>query len=181
MTANWVSLINRISSVLTLPARVLPAPADAISGVLAGLLEVLKIVGVGVALHLPGLEAMTPGSQFLQGLGQATNVTPEYFAAAADFEPGPILANLFNSLDNEARVVDSAIFDHVLNDIAVPTEGVWNPAYLTDPNSPATPIPGFPIDDPARRLIIGPGSIYWHCDYFDDPGMRAALLQWLPG
>lgn len=181
VTANWVGLVNRISSVLTLPAKVLPAPADAISGVLAGLLEVLKIVGVGVALDLPGLEAMTPGSQFLQGLGQATNVTPEYFAAAADFEPGPVLANLFNGLDDEGRVVDSAIFDHIHNDIAVPTEGVWNPASITYPNSPATPIPGFPIDDPARRLVIGPGSVYWHCDYFDDPAMRAALLQWLPG
>ncbi len=178
VTANWDSLVNRISSLLTLPAKVLPAPADAISGVLAGLLEVLKIVGVGVALDLPGLEAMTPGSQFLQGLGQATNVTPEYFAAAADFEPGPVLANLFNGLDDEARVVDSAIFGHVHNDLAVPTEGVWNPACLTDP---ATPVPGFPIDDPARRLIIGPGSVYWHCDYFDDPAMRAALLRWLPG
>jgi hypothetical protein len=180
VTGNWEGLVNRVSSVLTLPAQVLPAPADAISGVLAGLLEVLKIVGVGVALHLPGLEAMTPGSQFLQGLGQATNVTPEYFAAAADFEPGPVLANLFNGLDDEGKVVDSAIFDHVHNDIAVPTEGVWNPASLTSPDSPATPIPGFPIDC-ARRLVIGPGSVYWHCDYFDDPAMRTALLQWLPG
>jgi hypothetical protein len=181
VTANWVSLVSRITSVLTLPAKVLPAPADAISGVLAGLLEVLKIVGVGVALDLPGLEAMTPGSPFLQGLGQAAKVTPEYFAAAADFEPGPVLANLFNGLDDAGRVVDSAIFKDVRNDIAVPTEGVWNPACLTDPDSPATPIPGFPIDDPARRLVIGPGSVYWHCDYFDDPAMRAALLQWLPG
>lgn len=180
VTKNWDSLVSRISSVLTLPAKVLPAPADAISGVLAGLLEVLKIVGVGVSLDLPGLEAMNPGSQFLQTLGHATNVTPEYFAAAADFEPGPILANLFNGLDDEGRVVDSAIFDHVHNDIAVPTEGVWNPACLTDPNTPANPIPGFPID-PARTLLIGPGSVYWHCDYFDDPAMRAALLQWLPG
>jgi hypothetical protein len=181
VTSNWVSMINRLSSVLTLPAKVLPAPADAISGVLAGLLEVLKIVGVGVALDLPGLEAMTPGSPFLQGLSQGPKVTPEYFAAAADFEPGPVLANLFNGLDDKGRVVDSAIFEHVHNDIAVPTEGVWNPASLTDPNSPATAIPGFPIDDPARRLVIGPGSVYWHCDYFDDPAMRAALLQWLPG
>ena len=181
VTTNWEGLVNRISSVLTLPAKVLPAPADAISGVLAGLLEVLKIVAVGVALDLPGLEAMTPGSQFLQSLAQATNVTPQYFAAAADFEPGPVLANLFNHLDAEGRVVDSAIFDHVNNDIAVPTEGVWNPPPITVPDSRATPIPGFPIDDPARRLVIGPGSIYWHCDYFDDPAMRAALLQWLPG
>jgi hypothetical protein len=181
VTANWVGMANRISSVLTLPAKVLPAPADAISGVLAGLLEVLKIVGVGVALDLPGLEAMTPGSQFLQSLAQATNVTPEYFAAAADFEPGPVLANLFNRLDDEGRVVDTTIFDHVHNDIAVPTEGVWNPPPITVPDSPAIPIPGFPINDPARKLAIGPGSIYWHCDYFDDPAMRAALLRWLPG
>jgi hypothetical protein len=180
MTEKWEGMVNRISSVLTLPAKVLPAPADAISGVLAGLLEVLKIVAVGVALELPGLEAMTPGSPFLQGLAQATNVTPQYFAAAADFEPGPVLANLFNRLDDEGRVVDSEIFDGIHNDIAVPTEGVWNPASLTGPDSPATPIPGFPID-PARRLVIGPGSVYWHCDYFDDPAMRAALLQWLPG
>jgi hypothetical protein len=182
VTTNWEGLINRISSVLTLPAKVLPAPADAISGVLAGLLEVLKIVAVGVALDLPGLEAMTPGSPFLQSLAQATNVTPEYFAASADFEPGPVLANLFNRLDAEGRVVDTAIFDHVHNDIAVPTEGVWNPPPITIPDSPAAiPIPGFPIGDPERRLAIGPGSTYWHCDYFDDPAMRAALLQWLPG
>jgi len=180
VTQNWEGMVNRISSLLTLPAKVLPAPADAITGVLAGLLEVLKIAAVGVALDLPGLEAMTPGSQFLQDLAQAANVTPEYFAAAADFEPGPVLANLFNRLDDEGRVVDSEIFDGVHNDIAVPTGGVWDPASVSSPDSPATPIPGFPID-PARRLVIGPGSIYWHCDYFDDPAMRAALLQWLPG
>ena len=182
MTQNWVGMVNRISSVLTLPAKVLPAPADAISGVLAGLLEVLKIVAVGVALDLPGLEAMTLGSQFLQSLAQAANGTSEYFAAAADFEPGPVLANLFNRLDDEGRVVDSEIFDGVHNDIAVPTEGVWDPASIKDPNSPAPaiPIPGFPIE-PARKLVIGPGSVYWHCDYFDDPAMRAALLRWLPG
>lgn len=172
------------NSLLTLPAKVLPAPADAISGVLAGLLEVLKIVAVGVALDLPGLEAMTPGSDFLQGLAQAANLTtkPDYFAAAADFEPGPLLANLFNRLDDEGRVVDSEIFKDVHNDIAVPTEGVWNPDCIKDPDSPAPAItfPDFPID-PAHRLVIGPGSIYWHCDYFDDPAMRAALLQWLPG
>ena len=127
VTKNWDSLVNRVSSLLTLPAKVLPAPADAISGVLAGLLEVLKIVAVGVALDLPGLEAMNPGCRFMQDLGQATKDTPEYFAAAADFEPGPILANLFNGLDDKARVVDSAIFDQIHNDIAVPTEGVYNP------------------------------------------------------
>jgi pimeloyl-ACP methyl ester carboxylesterase len=179
---HWVALINRISSVFTLPAKVLPAPADVISEILVGLLEILKIVGVGVALDLPGLEAMCPDSTFLQNLGRAASVPPPaYYAASADFEPGPVLANLFNHLDDEGRVVDTEIFDHVHNDIAVPTDGVWNPA---NPNglasSPAADaVPGFPIDDPARRLNIGPGSVYWHCDYFGDPAMRAALLAWL--
>ena len=179
---NWVALINRISSVFTLPAKVLPAPADVISEILAGLLEVLKIVGVGVALDLPGLEAMSPGSTFLQNLGRAASVPlPAYYAASADFEPGPVLANLFNHLDDEGRVVDTEIFDHVHNDIAVPTDGVWNPANPDGLASSlaADAIPGFPIDDPARRLNIGPGSVYWHCGYFGDPAMRAALLAWL--
>jgi hypothetical protein len=185
VAGNWVTLINRLSSLFTLPAKVLPAPADAISEILAGLLEVLKIVGVGVALDLPGLEDMAPGSAFLQNLGQTTTLRPPtYYAASADFEPGPILANLFNHLDDIGRVVDTEIFDHVHNDIAVPTDGVWNPANPNglNPPPPADPIPGFPIDDQARRLNIGPGSIYWHCGYFGDPAMRAALLAWLqPG
>jgi hypothetical protein len=173
-TNNWVNLINRISSVLTLPAKVLPAPADAIAEILAGLLEVLKIVAVGVALDLPGLQAMVPGCQFLQNLAKAAAApAPQYYAAAANFEPGPVLANLFNRLDDEGRVIDSEVFPNIHNDIAVPTDGVWNPA-------PATPVPGFPVD-PTRHLTIGPGSIYWHCNYFDDPAMRTALLQWLPG
>jgi hypothetical protein len=101
---------------------------------------------------------MTPGSQFLQGLGQATNVTSEYFAAAADFEPGPILANLFNGLDDEGRVVDAAIFDHVYNDIAVPTEGVWNRPVsrfrtarlpLSRASRSTTPRAGWPSDPAA--------------------------------
>jgi pimeloyl-ACP methyl ester carboxylesterase len=181
MTKNWEALVNRISSVLTLPAKVLPAPADVIAEILAALLEVLKIVGVGVALDLPGLEDMNPTSDFLANLRDTpASALPEYFAAAADFEPGPILANLFNRLDDLGRVVDTDIFDGVHNDIAVPTDGVWDPA---NPNGLAPPpaaggIPGFPIDT-AHRLDIGPGSVYWHCGYFDDPAMRAALLQWL--
>ena len=64
-TGKWEALVNRISSVLTLPAKVLPAPADVVAGILAGLLEMMKIIGVGVALDLPGLEDMRPGSPFL--------------------------------------------------------------------------------------------------------------------
>jgi pimeloyl-ACP methyl ester carboxylesterase len=177
---HWVALVNRISSVLTLPAKILPAPADAISEILAGLLEVLKLVGVGVALDLPGLEDMCPDSECLKSLGQTASLPrPTYYAAAADFEPGPVLANLFNRLDDMGRVVDTEIFDHVHNDIAVPTDGVWDPANpngLTPPPA-AGAIPGFPIDV-ARRLNVGHGNV-WHCGYFGDPAMRAKLLTWL--
>ena len=165
-----------------MPAKVLPVPVDVISGILAGLLEVMKIVGVGVALDLPGLEDMNPGSAYLRALATPTPAPPpEYYAAAADFEPGPILADLFKGLDDMARVMDSKIFDGIRNDIAVPTQGVWDPAVLgTLATPPISSIPGFPIDD-TRRLAIGPSSEYWHCSYFHDPAMRAALLQWLPG
>src|SRR5215813_14679106 len=52
-------------------------------------------------------------------LGHATtSPPPQYLAAAADFEPGPVFANLFNGLDDEGKVVDPAIFPHVHKDIA---------------------------------------------------------------
>ena len=54
-------------------------------------------------LPLPGLEAMTPGSQFLQGLGQATNVTPEYFAAAASSYLALGVIALFTSVPKSER------------------------------------------------------------------------------
>jgi hypothetical protein len=180
VTRNWVALINRLTSVMTLPAKILPAPVDEVTEVLAGLMEVLKIVAVGLALSLPGLEDMAPGSAFLNELAQAPGPPPQYFAAAADFEPGPLLANLFNRLDDLARVVDDEIFSGVHNDIAVPTRGIWDPVNPNgrDPAPDDAAIPGFPIPE-GRRLAIGPGSVYWHCSYFHDQALRDALVEWL--
>ncbi len=182
-TALWDKLVSRISSLLTLPAKFLPAPADEITSILAGLLEVLKALAIDSALKLPGLEDMAPDSDLLKQLSSYTGSPPEYFAAASDFEPGPLLANLFHKLDDEARVVDEAIFPGVKNDIAVPTNGVWDPANPSGSAPPptTTPVPGFPIPTD-RRLPIGPGDVYWHSAYFEDPLLRAALVRWLkPG
>ena len=178
---NWGMLVNRICSALTLPSKILPAPIDEVTSILAGILEIMKAIGVDTELALPGLEDMKPGSDLLNRLGAFVGTPPQYFAAAAEFEPGPVLANLFHSIDDLGRVVDMAVFPHVHNDIAVPTDGVWDPACpngVPDPSKPAAVIPGFPV--PAdRRLPIGPTSVYWHSAYFEDPAMRSALVEWL--
>ena len=177
---NWGALIDRVSSVLTLPSTVLPVPIDEITSILAGVLEIIKAVAVDTTVNLPGLEDMKPGSDLLARLGAFSGTAPEYFAAASEFEPGPVLANLFNSIDDLGHVVDEAIFPKIYNDIAVPTNGVWDPANPNGatPPPPTAAIPGFPVPVD-RRLPIGPTSVYWHSAYFDDPAMRAALVEWL--
>ena len=180
MSRNWISFINRISSVLTLPAMTLPAPVVGVTEVLAGVLELVKVLGVGTLDQLPGLDAMRPDSTFLAQLAGGTGGTAEYYAAAADFQPGPTLAHLFNRLDDLAHVVDDAVFPHVRNDIAVPTNGVWdpaNPAGLAEVAGTAA-VRGFPVPD-ERRLLVGQGSSSWHCTYFQDQAMRDALVRWL--
>ncbi|HEU5270900.1 MAG TPA: hypothetical protein VFU36_13325 [Jatrophihabitans sp.] len=185
MSRNWITFINRISSVLTLPALTLPAPVEGITEVLAGVLELVKVLGVGTMDQLPGLDAMRPDSTFLSRLARGNGSTAEYYAAAAEFQPGPMLAHLFNRLDDLAHVVDDAVFPHVRNDIAVPTNGVWDPADPAGLATPAgapvlrgLPVPGFPVPD-ERRLLVGRGSTYWHCTYFQDQAMRDALVRWL--
>jgi hypothetical protein len=176
---NWTAIIDRISSLLTMIDKFTPPTVDAVTTILAGILEIVKIVGVGVAADLPGLEDMQPDAEFLKALGSFTGAVPEYFAAASDFTPPPPLQHIFSKLDNEGRVVDIAVFHGAHNDIAVPTNGVWDPAN-PDGDAPGAPVAGFPVpDDPQHRLAIGPGDVYWHSAYFRDPDLRAALVTWL--
>ena len=155
-------------------------PKSATIGLLGIAAAVALLVGVGTAAELPGLEDMEPGSALFDRLAAFTGAPPVYFAAASDFEPGPVLANLFHSIDDVGRVIDVAVFHGVRNDIAVPTNGVWDPANPNGlSNPPSGPvIAGFPVPDD-RRLAIGAGSVYWHCMYFDDQAMRDALVRWL--
>lgn len=167
----WGSLIDRISTMLTLPAVALPAPVDVASEILAGLLEIVKIIGTGAKPGLPGLTAMVPGSDYLnelsqlEGLSQPAGQARAYYAAAANFVPGPLLAHLFRQLDYDARFVDAGIFDGVPNDIVVPTDSVWD---LANPEVPQE-----------RRFPITPGDTYWYCSSLGDQALRAKLLSWL--
>jgi hypothetical protein len=180
-STTWGNVVNRLTSVLTLPTAALPGPVEVVSEILAALLEITKIVGTGAALKLPGLADMKQGSAYLQGLSQPAGAqVPTYYAAAADFEPGALLTHLFHKLDDEAELVDRDIFPHVRNDIAVPTNGVWDPANPDGANPPpdGQEIPGFPVPE-ERRLPLGPGDTYWHCSYFGDEQLRTALIDWL--
>ena len=143
------------------------------------MLEIVKIVAVGTAVELPGLEDMCIGSTFLQDLADVAG-PPEYYAIAAQFVPGSVLHTVFRELDDEGRAVDGAIFPNIANDIAVPTNGVWDPA---NPNGVMPPpagaaVAGFPVPS-EKRQALGPGDHYWHCTYFTDPDACAALLRWL--
>jgi hypothetical protein len=178
-TKQWANLIDRITTVVTLPAQAIPGPIAAVADVLAGILEILKLLALDTALALPGLEAMCLGSPFLQTLTKLAS-PPNGYAIAAEFVPGNVLNTVFSEWDDIGRLVDGAIFPDIANDIAVPTNGVWDPANPTGAASPATATrpDGFPVK-PENRQAIGPGDKYWHCTYFTDPEARDALLRWL--
>ena len=177
--AKWGSFVDRISSLLTLPGLVFPPPVDEVAGIIASVLELIKVVAVDSAVKLPGLEAMKPGSDLLQALGTYTGAYPKLFGVGSSYQPGALLAHVFNGLDDASQIVDDLVFKSIANDIAVPTYGVANPA---DPGTPPPDEPGdsggFPIAGSDWLLLDGTPQ-YWHSAYFDDATVRQAILKWL--
>ena len=183
-TQNFARLVGRITSLLTLPAGALVGPAAEITEILAGLLELVKIIGIGAAVGLSGLESMLPNGPYLPELvaretaAYGTAQPPNAYAAAASFVPGPLLATAFHKLDDLGNLVDEAVFPGVPNDIAVPTAGVWDPAATGGSAPTADSL--FPVAN-AQRLEIPEGDTCWHCSYFSQDEMRAAVVNWLTG
>ena len=131
--AKWGAFVDRLSSLLTLPALVIPPPVDEVAGIIASVLELIKVVAVDGAVRLPGLESMKPGSDVLQALAAHTGYFPTLYGVGSSYQPGPLLAHVFNGLDDASKIIDDAVFQAITNDIAVPTYGVGNPA---DPSTP---------------------------------------------
>jgi pimeloyl-ACP methyl ester carboxylesterase len=181
-TKNFARLVGRITSLLTFPAAALTGPVGEVTEILAALLELVKIIGIGAAIELPGLESMLPTGAYLPELtaretaAYGAGSRPTAYAAAASFSPGELLATVFHKLDDLGRIVDEAVFPGVANDIAVPTTGVWDPAGTGADAPGAASL--FPIPT-SRRLALGPGDVCWHCNYFGQAATRAAVLTWL--
>jgi hypothetical protein len=162
------SLINRITSMLNgFP----PGPWSTVTGVIDGILQLVRIVAIGGAQGLPGLECMAPGSPLLTALNNSAGHTPTYYAIDTNFTPPDYFKHPFDlalaAEDAADKLLDVEVFDRQANDVAVPTGGVG-----TVPGAAGFPVP---VD---RHLAFGPSTV-WHCSYYSKPQTWQALTTWL--
>jgi hypothetical protein len=158
--SNISALIDRFTSLLNV---VPPGPWSTIEGMVEGILELVKIVGVGAMGGLPGLNAMAPGSDLLTALDAGPAPGAVHYAVHANFEPTGALISLLRAGD---AVMDT-VFGEVANDVAVPSLGVGTvPGDL-----------GFPVSE-QNTLSFGPGPV-WHCSYFSQKETATSLIKWL--
>ncbi len=153
--------VDRMTALLNL---IPPGPWTAILDALEGILEVVKILGMGALGGLPGLPSMDPGGEFLPRLGSTAPERDRLYAVDADFEPTGSLAALW-------RLPDAAVdrvFGNRHNDGVVPSDGVGT----------ARGRGGFVVDKD-RSLHFAGGDGVWHCSYFAEPRRSSALLGWL--
>ncbi len=161
--AHIKAFVNRMTTMLNL---VPDGPWSVVTDVLAGVLDVVKILAAGAVGGLPGLRAMNPNDSTLTTLGGQADPATARYAVSADYEPSGALLQL-------VRIADTAVdrvFGSVPNDIVVPTDVATGPEGLA----------GFPIPD-AHRLAFGRTRDVWHCSYFSHTRTNAALLDWCRG
>jgi hypothetical protein len=153
--SNWTRYVDAMSNLLQF------TPDSPVTGVLEAVLTIVKMLAEGIFEGLPGLEAMAPGSDFLQLLNARPAASAEYFAIAADYEPAdPALAMW--ARDN---IID-AVFDKHANDLIVPTAGAW------DSNGS----PSFPIRE---RLVFRSDQGVNHSDYLRNSTTQDTIASWL--
>jgi hypothetical protein len=139
-------------------------PVNGAKEILEVVVEIAKLVAVGVAPGLIGLESMLPGGPFLTWLNSGATGDATYYALASDFEP---IANPGASDWSEERI--DAIFGTDKNDSIVPTDGVW------DPIKPGS----FPILETTRRLILPEDLGVDHGGFFQNQESREQIATWL--
>lgn len=142
------------------------APAGAagsVKEILEVLVEIAKLLAVGVAPGLSGLESMLPNGPFLAWLNSGSTGKTKYCALGSDFEP---LGNPGQKDWLEERI--DGIFNPDKNDSIVPTDGVRD---LTKPS-------GFPI--PAGdSLILQKSQGVDHGGFFQNPDSQVKIAAWL--
>lgn len=150
----WGTLLDTMTNLATL------LPDDFSSVPLTAVIETVKQVGTGVLDGLDGLAAMSPGSEFLTGLGAGTGTAAgRSFAVASDFEP--------ESAALPVRALDALVdpFFAEGNDLVVPTTGVSQATGLTV----------------AEVLTVPRKPPIAHSSYFRDASVRQRISAWLPG
>jgi hypothetical protein len=137
--------------------------ASSIKEILEVLVEIAKLLAVGVAPGLSGLESMLPKGPFLTWLNSGSTGKTRYYALASDFEP---LTSPGQKDWLEERI--DGIFKPDNNDSIVPTDGVWDPAKPS----------GFPIPK-GDSLILPKGQGVDHGGFFQNPASLAKIGAWL--
>jgi len=140
-----------------------PAGAAAsVKEILEVLVKIAKLLAVGVAPGLSGLESMLPNGPFLTWLNSGSTGNTKYYALGSDFEP---LGNPGQKDWLEERI--DGIFN-AKNDSIVPTDGVWD---LTKPIR-------FPITGP-DCLVLPEALGVDHGGFFQNPDSQVKIAAWL--
>jgi hypothetical protein len=154
---HWNELLDRVTTLINL------VPTPGIVDTLETVLAVVRSIAVETAKNLEGLDAMAPGSRFLERLNTKSTARASYRAIVSDFEPkNPGLKAWLND------AVRDALFGNLPNDMMVTIES------MTAKNGSSR----FPITD---IRAFKPGDGIEHANYFPEKFTQAALLDWLPG
>lgn len=134
--------------------------------IIDAVLFVVQLIAQAALEGLSGLAVMRPGSDFLVAANSVTPQNTVYFGIAADYEP---------SARGMKRVVEGLkdgavdyVFDRSLNDLVVPTEGV----YSGDGR--------FAIEE-KDVVSFGPERGVFHATFWKEPEVESAFTAWLTG
>lgn len=166
---NWIELIDRYTNLLT------NLPDNVYTLSLEGILTLVKVIGHGALVKLPGLNSMWPDGEFLRRLNRADDGRDGgdpgsvYYALSADFEPAdPNLLHSFGKLVGD-KFVDVVFGEQ--NDGVVPTMG----GYAIGVNAHGFPIP------PERRQVWTLQSSIYHTNFFYNKKVNEQIAKWLVG
>jgi pimeloyl-ACP methyl ester carboxylesterase len=143
-------------------------PTNGVTDVLEGILTAAKVIAVGMAKGLRGLQSMHPSGAFTRALNArvadgAAVGDAQYFALASDFSPRSAHPALSALLAN--RVMDG-VFKQAKNDLVVPTDSVFA----------ENGAPRFPI---TQAKVFSGGDALAHTEFFASDKVREQLLNWL--
>lgn len=131
-------------------------PDNVATIVLEGALCVVKLIAKGAG-DLPGLRAMLPKGEYLDGLGRRQLRAASWYTIGADYRSAAGQSGFSRRIVD--RVADKVFASS--NDLVVPSEGCHAPG--------PTPVASLRLQ----------GANVHHTNYFTDPEVHAKLAEWL--
>jgi len=156
-----VQLLNSYTNLL------IELPDTATTIILEAVISLVKIIGSGMVGHLPGLQSMLPGCDFLQELDTRDLGSTRIYAMGAQF--GPSNEQLLKRLGERAIMTAlSKIFDEN-NDMIVPNSGCYKISRAGV---------CFTVPDQFKK-DFGFESNINHLNFFRHTEVNNQMLEWL--